>query len=627
LWVVITVVYLGVEGGGYDTPIWASAGLVFGWAALLGGLLGLTQARRPDRAGWVMLGMLGALAIWSAAGMIWTLSGERTLAAVARDLTYLLVLAFSIGALRARQARYLLSGVGTGIVVIALLALASRLHPGWFTANATNALLPAVRSRLSYPLNYWNALAELIALGIPLILGLAVQARSTVARALSSGALPMLGLTIALTLSRGGLVALALALLTFLILVPQRGQATMIAIVGGLGAALLTAVAFGDHDLHQGLNTAAATRQGTGLALLSAVVCLTAATFPFVLSTLVGSGATSSWRAPGGVARTVRAHRRSLAAVVVVLVAVVFVAAGGPHRVSHAWTVFKRPSVTNVTPGRLGELSGNGRYQFWSASLSALRSEPLRGIGAGTWEFWWTRHGDLAAGYAQNAHSLLFETLAETGLPGGALIVVFMLAALVGTIRRTIRAEPVERIWLAAAAAACVAFIVASLTDWVWQVPLLPVCFLMVVALALGSERPERRRRVGMMPRLAIVAGVLACLVVIAVPLETTLAIRGSQAAAGRGALRSALGYARTAERVEPYGASPWLQEALVLERGGDLGDAQRAALHAQSNEPSNWRIPVILARIDAELGETAAAVRASRRALLLNPSVELVAP
>lgn len=625
---VVTIIYLGVRGGGYDTAIWGSVGVIVGWAALLGVLLALPRARRPGPAGEVMLIALGLLVVWSALGMIWTLSGERTLAAVARDVTYLLVFAFALGAVRARQGRFLLAGVATAISVIAVLALLSRLHPGWFGANATDALLPQVRSRLSYPLNYWNALAELIALGLALVLALAVHARTMAAQALASAMLPMLGLTVALTLSRGGLIALALAVIVYLVLTPERLFALLIVAVGALGAGLLTAVAFGDHDLHQGLSTPTATSQGTTLLVLTVVVCLAAGTFPLVLAGLRRRRAMAGPVYPGPVTEAVRAHPRVLAGAVVLVLAVVFVVVGGPGRVSHAWTSFQRPTITqNLTPARLGSLSGNGRYQFWKASLSAVGHQPLHGIGSGTWEFWWTRHGDVRAGYAQNAHSLLFETLAETGVPGGLLIVVFLVAALAGMVKLTREAEVPAQPWLAAVAAAAVAFTVAALSDWVWQVPVVPVCFLLLVGAALGEERPWPSGPAGLATRLAAGIAVAAGLVVIAVSLEATLAIQDSQSAASRGALASALGYARTAEQVEPYGASPWLQEALVLERVGALRGAQRAALHAQRNEPANWRLPVILARIDAELGDTRAAVAASRRALVLNPGVALAAP
>ncbi|MGH8918603.1 MAG: hypothetical protein ACRD0H_09735, partial [Actinomycetes bacterium] len=63
---VVIVIYLGVRGGGYDTTIWGSVGVIVGWAALLGALLALPRARRPGSAGEVMLIALGLLVVWSA---------------------------------------------------------------------------------------------------------------------------------------------------------------------------------------------------------------------------------------------------------------------------------------------------------------------------------------------------------------------------------------------------------------------------------------------------------------------------------------------------------------------------------------------------------------------------------
>ncbi len=53
---------------------------------------------------------------------------------------------------------------------------------------------PATRSRLSYPLNYWNGLGCLVAMGMPLLLGIATSARALAARALAAAALPALAL-------------------------------------------------------------------------------------------------------------------------------------------------------------------------------------------------------------------------------------------------------------------------------------------------------------------------------------------------------------------------------------------------------------------------------------------------
>jgi hypothetical protein len=352
------------------------------------------------------------------------------------------------------------------------------------------------------------------------------------------------------------------------------------------------------------------------------IVCGAVGAIQFALSVARRRGAFARLRPVAHPGRAIRRHPRAAAAVLLIALVVAFIGAGGPHQLSHAWTVFKSPSVANnLSPARIGSLSGNGRYQFWRASIAAMEQDPLHGIGAGTWEFWWTRHGDLAAGYAQNAHSLLFETLAETGLPGGVLIVLFLGAALAGSVRRARRTAPADRAWFAATAASCIAFAVAALTDWVWQVPVVPVCFLALAGLALGDDRPLFRT-VGIVRRLAIMVPAAACLVTIAIPLGVTVAIQDSQNAVAHGSIEMGLRYARTAERIEPWGASGWMQEALVFEFGGDLRGAAQAALRAEANEPLNWRPPLILARVEAEQGRTARAVRAARRALLLNPSL-----
>ena len=82
----------------------------------------------------------------------------------------------------------------------------------------------------------------------------------------------------------------------------------------------------------------------------------------------------------------------------------------------------------------------------------------------------------------------------------------------------------------------------------------------------------------------------------------------------------AALGAAATAQRLEPYAASPRLQRALILERSGDLRDARAAIAQATARESTDWSIWLVRARIDAESGHEAAAARDYRRAHELNP-------
>jgi predicted Zn-dependent protease len=109
------------------------------------------------------------------------------------------------------------------------------------------------------------------------------------------------------------------------------------------------------------------------------------------------------------------------------------------------------------------------------------------------------------------------------------------------------------------------------------------------------------------------------------VPLAGALATRDSRAAAAGGRLGAALQDSRTAERLQPYAATPHLQHALVLEEAGALPGAAAAAKAATADEPTNWRTWFVLARIQARGGETAAAVVALHKARLLNPRSSLL--
>jgi hypothetical protein len=73
------------------------------------------------------------------------------------------------------------------------------------------------------------------------------------------------------------------------------------------------------------------------------------------------------------------------------------------------------------------------------------------------------------------------------------------------------------RVRAAAMAAACVAFSVAAAFDWIWQVPVLPVAFLLLAASLLtptkrASSSPPRRVA-AVAVRAGIVVVAIACIV------------------------------------------------------------------------------------------------------------------
>jgi cytochrome c-type biogenesis protein CcmH/NrfG len=199
------------------------------------------------------------------------------------------------------------------------------------------------------------------------------------------------------------------------------------------------------------------------------------------------------------------------------------------------------------------------------------------------------------------------------------------------------RAPPELRLGLAAATAGCLAFAAAAGVDWEWELGVMPAVFLMLAAccvvagssyspsawLGLRRDRPGvRRARRGVVVGLSVVA-----LVAIALPLAATNELDQSQESANAGDLGAALSSAETARDVQPYAASPRLQEALLLELDGRFDAAAAAAREATRDESTNWRTWLILSRLEARRGAAAAATQAYRRARSLNPLSGSLAP
>jgi tetratricopeptide (TPR) repeat protein len=103
-------------------------------------------------------------------------------------------------------------------------------------------------------------------------------------------------------------------------------------------------------------------------------------------------------------------------------------------------------------------------------------------------------------------------------------------------------------------------------------------------------------------------------------PLSVVKSIRESQHEFREGDLAAAFDAAQDAERIQPYAATPNLQEALILEANGELDAAAAAAHEATGAESTNWRTWQVLSRIEAERGDAEAALAAYQEAKRLNP-------
>ena len=617
------VVYLGLKGGGYDPLVHDQVGIAVWWIVLATVLVGALPRRRPGPLAWCVLGLLAAFAAWTALSLGWTESVERTSADLARVAGYLGVFALALFARDSRGARRMVAAVGAGIAVVATVALLSRLHPTWFPeAGQTASFLSGSRERLAYPLNYWNALAALIAIGLPLLLQVATCAKTTLARALAAAALPAMALTIFLTLSRGGIAAAILALAVFFALTSDRLPKLLTLLVAGAGGAILIAAATQRDALQHGLLNATAHHQGNQVLAMTLVVCAGVGLIQAGISTAAVHGTRPRW----SVVSRRQALAFALASLLVLLVAAA--AFDAPGGASHAWSDFKAQGNPSGGTQRLGSVAGEGRYQLWSSAAHENASKPLTGTGSGTFEYWWDRNGDIRS-VVIDTHSLYMQTLGELGIVGLALLAAFLLTILIGGVRATLRAGRRGRPQLAAAVAGCTAFCFTATFDWMWQIPVLPVALLLLASvLVTAGARAERNRApLPWLPLRAPIALVaLAAIAAIAIPLSSTSAVRQSQAEARAGDLTAALTAARTAQNAQPGAATPRLQQALLFEERGDLALAAAAARAATEREPTDWRTWLVLSRIEAERGLAGSALRDYRRARSLNPHSPLFA-
>ena len=632
----LLVVYLGLENGGYDPIPRDQVGVAVWWLLLLGVAVQALPVPGRTRPALAALGLLGGFAVWTALAMGWTASEERTATEIARVATYLGVLALGVCLVTRRRAgaRQVLHGVAFGLAFLAALGVLSRLHMAWFPPNELGQVLPGIEieRRLAYPLGYSSAMGAMAGMTLPLLLGATGTARTLAGQALAAAAIPVVGLALYLATSGTGAAVAVVAMAAFLALSPDRLPKLLTLAAGAGGAALLALAVHSRDALARGLPTPAAEAQGTATIWIALAVCAGVALAQVLVSMAVRGVDRPSLLGIG--------RREALIATGVALLFAVPVAlaAGLPHEVSHRWEVFKRhgggSSAGPSSPGSILTSTSSGRYQFWESAVEANQTATWKGIGPGTFEFWWERHGAYA-GFVRNAHSLYLESLAELGVVGFLLILGFALTVLgIGAVR-SLRAPPERRLVLATATAGAAGFAMAAALDWVWQLGALAAAFMLLAAVAVSgcSVRTSRRRRRtkrrnrNRVQRVVTVAVAAVALLAIWFPLSGAVHMRQSQLDAARGDLAGALSEAKDAADAQPYATSPLLQEALVREQQGRPAPAAPPARSAVAKEPDNWRTWFILARIEAERGNAATALRDYRRAQEQNPRYGFLRP
>ncbi len=398
---------VGAVNGGYFETAWGWIALVLLWVAGLAvALRSGPQLTRPELA--LLMALAGLLA-WVFASLLWAPSADEPIREAERLLVYVSVILAAPLIVRKGRESWLLGGVLAGVAAVCTYALAARLIP---EAGIDEA---RAGERLAEPLGYWNALGIFAVLGILVAAGVVGRGRSWWSRGLAGASLVVLSATVYFTFSRGAWLALAVGLIAMLAFDPRRLQTGVAIFVAGIAPAAGVWLSAQSPLTDGGGEPSATTADGRGLA--------------FGLLMLAGLAAASAV-AVAPLAARVQSSRRVRRASAVALATTVGLlgigafAIGNPVQSARdAYNEFRAPPPppTQDLDARLFTFSSSWRYQHWQVAWEQFLEDPVRGSGAGTYEAQWLRERPSAF-KVRDAHSLYFETLAELGFIGLALL-------------------------------------------------------------------------------------------------------------------------------------------------------------------------------------------------------------
>jgi O-antigen ligase/polysaccharide polymerase Wzy-like membrane protein len=605
------VVFFSFDSGGFFPDSVALGDIVV--ALML--LVRLALAEHPlaafgRRALVPLVGFVG-LAGWALASQLWSHAPGRATIAFDRDLLYALTFALfaSVGAAR-EHIVWALRGVALAMAAIAAVALFSRVAPDLLVTAAD----ADAAGRLTYPLTYWNALGIFCALAGVLCLHLCAGDDRRAVRVLAAGALPVIGATLLLTYSRGGLVAAVLGLALYAVL--GRPRALLPALIATAPACAVAIVAAYDATLLSagGPITAAVVHQGHRLGLVVGACVVLAVGLRVALLRLD--------RLLEGEHSPIDRYRRRLRVAVcgaAVLAIVAALALGAPAAVVHRVNQFADQQAVSSGPlvrSRLSSTSNDGRIALWKISWNAFRAHPLEGTGADTFEILYFEHRQNYS-VVVNAHSLYIETLGDLGLIGLAFVVLLVLGTLAGLapLRRGR-----DRALYAALFSAALAWAIHAGVDWDWQMPAVSLWFAALGGLALGRPASRVRLRAFAVHFRAFALGAAVVGVGVFPALVLASQFRLNQASNAYAAGNCALAEKRARSSIDVLGtrAPPWQIEALCAVFDGHFALAQADLRNGLAEDPKDWQLEAALAAARAAAGADGRAQAAA--ALALNP-------
>ena len=547
----------------------AALGLVF---ATLAGFL---PRPAPTKHGWWALGLFAAFVLWNGLTIVWSIAPDRSWSYLNRGLAYLAlaVLGLYAGALVRRRPVVATAGL-LAVLFLGVLgwALLGKVFPGLFPDGARVA-------RLRNPIGYWNALALIAALALPLGLWLAAGRRhARLVRAVGIVLLYIASIALVLTYSRAGIVVAGAGVVLWLWLCRDRFEGLLM-LVAGVGPGLVVvAWAATQPGLVDHLQTSATRERAGAWFALALVLGVFAALALSHYGTRLGERFSDDERHRW--ATRLGAGLVGLAAVAVVAATI---AVGGPDE----WFDEFRGSDVAQSSGRLAELSSNNRWIWWQESWDLFRDEPAGGHGAHTFEIA-RRPLRVGSVVTEEPHNLGVQSLAELGVVGLLLGIGAAGLALLACAEAVRRLEGDERAAASALAVLLPVYLLHALADIDWDFVAATAPVLVAVGVLLSAGRPPTESR-SRLP-LALLTGVaaLAVLYSITAPWLAQQRVEDAYSAIARGDASKARSAARQAGDLNPLSVEPLWAWALAEATARNPGGTIERYLDATELQPEN---------------------------------------
>jgi UDP-GlcNAc:undecaprenyl-phosphate GlcNAc-1-phosphate transferase len=589
--------------GFYDLGTWGPIAL-----GLLAVLLGLVIARPavPRPAALVALGSLAALAVWSLVSSSWAGSPGNALTEANRWMLYATLFAILLLLLRDDRLGRLLLGATTALVLALGLYVVIRMLAG----SGGDLFLT---KRLNDPLGYVNGLASYFLLGIWPLVAVAERARPWLAGA-AAGAAVLLASLMVLSETRAIVPAIVLSAIVLVMLVPGRTRRGWVLVLIVASVAAISSPLIHVFDQPSPTVTAGSARDAAAAILVAAL----AAGLVWGAVTALVARATP---VAGPVTR--RAPTVALVLLVVLALGVGAAAVGDPgHEASRQWDAFTKLQGPGTDKTRF--LSGGGnRYDYWRVAADELSAEPLRGVGAGSYQFTYFKERRTTEDIRQ-PHSLELQALAELGIVGGVFVLLFIAAVLVGLARRAYaaRRSPAEAGITVAAGGIFVVWLVHTSVDWIHLIPGVTGAALAAAAVLLSPWRRSAQAGRGRVHKLVVAA--CAVLVVAAAIFLGRATLADRHATEAQDALQSdprhALTEADRALALNDDSVATYYTRSAAYARLGDYAGARGSLLEATRVEPDNFVTWALLGDLAVRHGDRRLAQTLYRRALTLNP-------